>query len=118
MGILGLQVELFLIRLVDMVFKWMFSYPHCGYTGPAGGASSNQTGGHGFQVHVLILVQFKLFYVFQLCITFLITLFAYISNGGGGGLKNLEKLWCDMVQKIKRKLVTTGLDTNELLYYL
>ena len=41
-----IQVDLVLIRLVDMGFSEMFSYPHC--KGPTCGSGLNQTGGHGF----------------------------------------------------------------------
>ena len=45
----SLQVDLVLIRLVDMDFIEMVTDPHCGYTGPTGGSYVNQIGGHGFQ---------------------------------------------------------------------
>ena len=53
-GTQGLQVNLVLIRLMDMGFNEMFSYPHCRYTGPTGKSGFNQVGGHGFQWDVLI----------------------------------------------------------------
>ena len=49
----GLQVDLVLIRLVDMGFNGMFSYSCCGYTEPTGGSFFNLVGGHGFQWDVL-----------------------------------------------------------------
>ena len=44
----GLQVDLVLIKLVDMSFNGVFLDSHCRYTGPTGGSSFNQTGGHEF----------------------------------------------------------------------
>ena len=52
-GIQGLYVDLVLIRLVDMGFNGMFSYPHCRYTLDIGGSGFKQIGGHGFQWDVL-----------------------------------------------------------------
>ena len=48
-GIQVLHVNLVLIRLVDMGFNEMFSYPHYRYTVPTGKSGINQVGGHGFQ---------------------------------------------------------------------
>ena len=53
-----LQVDLVLIRLVDMGFNWMFSYPHCRFTRHTGGSGFNQIGGHGFQLGVLVSSQY------------------------------------------------------------
>ena len=39
--ILGLQMDLALIGLVDMGFSVMFSYPYCRYTGPTDGSGFN-----------------------------------------------------------------------------
>ena len=47
-GTQGLQVNLVLIRLVDMGFNGMFSDSYCRYTGPTGKSGFNQVGGHGF----------------------------------------------------------------------
>ena len=41
----GRQVNLVLIRLVDMSFHGMFSDRHCRYAGPTGGSDFNQIGG-------------------------------------------------------------------------
>ena len=38
-----LQVDLVLIRLVDMGFNGMFTYPHYRYTVPTGGSGFNHT---------------------------------------------------------------------------
>ena len=48
-----LQVDLILIRLMDMSFSVMFSDPHCRYTMPSGRSHVDQIGGHGFQWDVL-----------------------------------------------------------------
>ena len=48
-----LLVDLILITLMDMGFSWMFSDPHCRYTGPIGGSDFNQIDGHGFQLDAL-----------------------------------------------------------------
>ena len=48
-GTQGLQVNMSLIRLVDVSFKWMFSYPHCGHTEPLGGPVFKQIDGPWFQ---------------------------------------------------------------------
>ena len=47
-GILGLYVNLVLIRLVDMGSNGMFSYPHCRYTLAIGGSGFKQIGGRRF----------------------------------------------------------------------
>ena len=47
-GIQGPQVDVMLIRLVDMSFSEMFSDPHYRYTMPSGGSHVDQIGGHGF----------------------------------------------------------------------
>ena len=49
----GPQVDLILIRLVDMSFQGMFSDPHYRYAGPTGGSDFNQIGGHEFPGDVL-----------------------------------------------------------------
>ena len=45
-GIQGLQVDLVLIRLVDIGYSGMFSDPHCMYTRLISGFDFNQIGGH------------------------------------------------------------------------
>ena len=40
-GIQDQQVDLVLIRLVDISFNDLFSDPHCRYTGPTGGFGFN-----------------------------------------------------------------------------
>ena len=50
----GLQVNMSLIRLVDMDFNRMFPEPHCRHSEPLGGPVFKQIGGHGFQWDVLI----------------------------------------------------------------
>ena len=47
--ILGLQMDLALIGLVDMGFSVMFSYPYCRYIGPTDGSGFNYIGRHGSQ---------------------------------------------------------------------
>ena len=52
-GIQDLQVNLVLIRLVDICFSGVFSDPHCGYTQLEGGSCFNHISGHDFQKGVL-----------------------------------------------------------------
>ena len=52
-GIHDLNVDLVLIRLMDMGFNGMFSNPHCRYTRPTYGYSFNQIGGHEVQWDIL-----------------------------------------------------------------
>ena len=49
----ALQVDLSLIRLVDMGFNMVFSDPHSKYTGLTGGSGFNYIGAHWFQSDVL-----------------------------------------------------------------
>ena len=46
-------MDLVLIRVMDIGFTKMCSYPHCGYTGSAGGSGFNWFVEHGFQLGVL-----------------------------------------------------------------
>ena len=52
-GIQDLQVNLVLIRLVDITFSRVFSDPHCGYTQLEGGYGFNHISGHDFLKGVL-----------------------------------------------------------------
>ena len=44
-----LQVDLILIKLMDMGYNEIFSDPHCSYILPTGGSGVNHIGGHAFQ---------------------------------------------------------------------
>ena len=52
-GIHGLQVDLVLIRWMDMGFNGIFSDPYCRYTGTTSRFGFNQIGGWEFQWDVL-----------------------------------------------------------------